>query len=84
VVPAPLPELRFPPNMATMTTWEYTTSVLTHGFMGRHSGELDRSEFQAELTRLGADGWELATVMFDIPLNREKDGHLLVFKRRVD
>ena len=67
-----------------MTTWEYTTSVLTHGFMGRHSEELDRSEFEAELMRLGSDGWELATVMFDIALNSEKDGHLLVFKRRID
>jgi hypothetical protein len=27
---------------------------------------------------------KLATVMFDIALNREQDGHLLVFKRRVD
>ena len=70
--------------MATMTTWEYTTSVLNHGFMGRHRDELDRSEFEAELARLGAEGWELATVMFDIALNREQDGHLLVFKRRVD
>jgi hypothetical protein len=45
-----------------MTTWEYTTTVITHGFMGRQSDELDRGKFQEELSRLGADGWELATV----------------------
>lgn len=44
-----------------MTSWEYTTTVITHGFMGRQSDELDRGKFQEELSRLGADGWELAT-----------------------
>lgn len=67
-----------------MTTWDYTTTVVTHGFMGRKSDELDRQEFQAELGRLGAEGWELATVLLDVNLHREKDGHVLVFKRRVD
>jgi hypothetical protein len=67
-----------------MTTWDYTTSVITHGFMGRKSDELHRDEFQKELTRLGAEGWELATVFLDVNLHREKDGHVLVFKRRVD
>jgi hypothetical protein len=28
-------------DTATMTTSEYTTSVLNHGFMGRHREELD-------------------------------------------
>ena len=67
-----------------MTTWEYTTTVITHGFMGRHSDELDRNEFQGELSGLGAEGWELAAVFLDVGLHREKDGHMLVFKRRVD
>ena len=67
-----------------MTTWEYTTTLITHGFMGRKSDELDRPEFEEELSRLGADGWELATVFLDVNLHREKDGHVLVFKRRVD
>jgi Domain of unknown function (DUF4177) len=60
---------------------EYTTSVLTHGFMGRHREEVARAELEEELNRLGADGWELSHVFFDLALQGEKDGHLLVFKR---
>ena len=41
-----------------MSTWEYTTTVITHGFMGRQSDELDREKFQEELSRLGAEGWD--------------------------
>jgi hypothetical protein len=67
-----------------MTTWDYTTSAITHGFMGRKSDELDRQELEAELNRLGAEGWEFATAFLDVNLHREKDGHVLVFKRRVD
>ncbi len=33
---------------------------------------------------LGAEGWELATVLLDVNLHREKDGHVILFKRRVD
>jgi hypothetical protein len=65
-----------------MTTWDYTTTAITHGFMGRKSDELDRQELEAELNRLGAEGFELATVFLDVNLHREKDGHVLVFKRR--
>ncbi|MCP9491977.1 MAG: hypothetical protein MSC31_19190 [Solirubrobacteraceae bacterium MAG38_C4-C5] len=36
-----------------MTAWEYTTTVITHGFMGRQSDELDREKFQEELSRSG-------------------------------
>ena len=67
-----------------MTRWEYTTSVITHGFLGRKSDELDRQEFEQALQALGAEGWELATVFLDVDLHREKNGHVLVFKRRVD
>jgi hypothetical protein len=67
-----------------MITWDYTTTVITHGFMGRKSDELDRQEFETELNRLGAEGFELATVFRDQNLHREKDGHVLVFKRRSD
>lgn len=67
-----------------MATWEYTTSVITHGFLGRKEEELDRQEFEASLAELGADGWELATVFLDVSLHREKDGHVLVFKRYVE
>jgi hypothetical protein len=67
-----------------MTTWDYTTTAITHGFMGRKSDELDRGEFETELNRLGAEGFELATVLLDVNLHHEKDGHVLVFKRRVE
>lgn len=67
-----------------MTTWNYTTTTITHGFMGRKSDELDRQELEVELNRLGAEGWELATVLLDTNLHREKDGHVVLFKRRVD
>lgn len=65
-----------------MSNYEYTTSVITHGFLGRKEDELDRAELEQELNRLGAEGWELAMVMPDMALHREKDGHLLLFKRR--
>ncbi len=61
--------------------WEYTTTVMTHGFMGRHKEEIKRSDIEAELNRLGAEGWELANIFFEVNLQGEKDGHLLVFKR---
>lgn len=67
-----------------MTTWDYTTIAITHGFMGRKSDELDRNELESELNRLGAEGWELAATFLDVNLHREKDGHVLVLKRRVD
>ena len=67
-----------------MTTWEYTTTVITHGFMGRQAEELNREDLERSLTELGAEGWELATAFLDVNLHHEKDGHVLVFKRRVD
>jgi hypothetical protein len=67
-----------------VTTWDYTTTVITHGFLGRKEEELDRSELEKNLNELGEQGWELATVFLDASLHREKDGHVLVFKRRHD
>jgi Domain of unknown function (DUF4177) len=64
-----------------MTRYEYATSVITHGFLGRKEEELDREELERELNRMGAEGWELVRVMTDMALHREKDGHLLLFKR---
>jgi hypothetical protein len=61
---------------------EYTTTVVTHGFMGRNKDELKRSDLESELNKFGAEGWELAHIFFDVALQREKDGHLLVFKRQ--
>lgn len=66
-----------------MAKWEYTTSVITHGFMGRQSDELNREEFETSMNTLGEEGWELATAFLDANLHREKDGHVLVFKRWV-
>ena len=66
-----------------MGQWEYTTSVITHGFMGRQSDELNRKELEKSLNELGVQGWELATAFLDTELHREKDGHVLVFKRWV-
>jgi hypothetical protein len=65
-----------------MSTYEYTTSVITHGFLGRKEEELDREELERELNRMGADGWELVKVMSDVALHGEKDGHVLLFKRQ--
>jgi len=66
-----------------MAAFEYTTTVLTHGFLGRKSEELDRGEFERALNERGADGWELEKVLTDMALHGEKDGHVLVFKRPV-
>src|SRR6476646_9376150 len=38
-----------------MPHYEYTTEVLTHGFLGRKEEELDRQEFQERLNALGAE-----------------------------
>jgi hypothetical protein len=62
---------------------EYTTAVMTHGFMGVHKGEINRTELEAQLTAKGSEGWELLHVWFDQKLQKEKDGHLLIFKREV-
>ena len=66
-----------------MPGYEYTTTVITHGFLGRKEEELDRKEFEAALNEYGAQGWELEKVLTEMGLHREKDGHVLVFKRAV-
>lgn len=63
--------------------WEYTTLVLTGGFMGRHKEELNRPAFDAQLDALGKQGYELCWVLMDQALQHEKDGHVLIFKRRL-
>ncbi len=65
-----------------MSTYEYRTSVITHGFLGRKEEELDRGKLEEEMNRMGAEGWELVTVLIDTALHHEKDGHVLLFKRR--
>ena len=65
-----------------MSTYEYSTSVITHGFLGRKEEELDREAFERELNRMGAEGWELVKVITGIALHGEKNGHVLLFKRQ--
>ncbi|HLM10393.1 MAG TPA: DUF4177 domain-containing protein [Thermoleophilaceae bacterium] len=67
-----------------MTTWDYKTTVITHGLLGRKEDELDREEFEKAMNELGAEGYEFATAFLDVALHHEKDGHVLVFKRRRD
>ena len=64
-----------------MPASEYTTAVITHGLMGRKSDEVDREELQKVLSAHGAEGWELDKLLLDTAFHREKDGHLLIFKR---
>jgi hypothetical protein len=66
-----------------MASYEYRTEVITHGFLGRKDEELDRKEFEERLNALGAEGWEFEKILTDMALHREKDGHLLIFKRAV-
>jgi hypothetical protein len=63
------------------TSFEYTTTVITHGFLGRKDEELDRKALEKELNQMGAQGWELVKVLTHTALHGEKDGHLLLFKR---
>ncbi len=64
-----------------MVPFEYTTSVITHGLMGRKEDELDREQLDQALNEFGAQGWELVKVLLHQNLHHEKDGHLLIFKR---
>ena len=64
-----------------MNRYEYVTSVITHGLLGRKGDEIDRVELERELNRMGSEGWELVRVMTDVALHGEKDGHLLLLKR---
>jgi hypothetical protein len=64
-----------------MPAYEYTTAAITHGLMGRKSDEVDRSELEKLLNEHGANGWQLDKLVLDVNLHREKDGHLLIFKR---
>ncbi len=67
-----------------MTKWDYKTIVMTHGFMGIHKEELDRAEFERHLDELGQQGYDLTWVLLDQKLHKEKDGHVLIFKRPVE
>ena len=64
-----------------MSKFEYTSTVITHGFLGRKDEELDREELMKSLNEMGGQGWELVKVLTTMALHNEKDGHLLLFKR---
>src|SRR3954452_5326737 len=55
--------------MARMPGYQYTTVVMTHGFMGRKSDELDREEFERNLNEMGAQGWELERVLLECSIS---------------
>jgi hypothetical protein len=61
--------------------WDYKTIVLTGGFLGRHKEELNRPEFEKSLDALGREGFELCWILTEQALQKEKDGHVLIFKR---
>lgn len=61
--------------------WEYKTVVIEHGFMGWRREEIDRRALDAELERLGAEGWELVEVFLNQRIRGQRGGHLMLFKR---
>jgi len=64
-----------------MANWEYRTTVITHGLMGRKEDELDREALDTLLAEHGSEKWELVKVLLQQNLHNEKDGHVLIFKR---
>jgi len=63
----------------TMEMYEYKTEVLTSVF-GRDKMRLN--ELDETLSDSGRQGWELVSLTMNANIKGEKDGHLLVFKRR--
>ena len=61
--------------------WEYKTVVLEQGFMGWRSEQVDRRALDAELERLGSEGWELVHVFLNQRIRGQRGGHLMLFKR---
>jgi hypothetical protein len=64
-----------------MQQWDYKTVVLTGGFMGRHKEELNRPALEKQLDELDNEEFELCWVLPEQQLQKEKDGHVLIFKR---
>ncbi len=78
---AGLNDLHDPHKVVSVQQWDYKTIVLTGGFMGRHKEELDRPALEKQLDELGGQGFELCWVLPEQTLQKEKDGHVLIFKR---
>jgi hypothetical protein len=66
-----------------MPRYEYTTDVISHGLLGGKENELDRAELERRLNAHGAVGWELESLVRDVALQNEQDGHLLIFRREL-
>jgi hypothetical protein len=66
-----------------MSAFEYTTTVITHGLLGRNREEIDPGKLTEALNEYGAQGWELEKVLAGQAIHGGKDGHLLIFKREL-
>ena len=64
-----------------MSAYEYTTTVITHGLMGRKGDEIDPAALTETLNQYGAEGWQLDKILVDQAIHHGKDGHLVIFKR---
>jgi hypothetical protein len=70
-----------PFSFQAVRQWDYKTIVVTGGVKGRHKHELNRPTLQRQLDELGTQGFELCWVLPAQQLQKEKDGHVLIFKR---
>ena len=61
-----------------MPSFEYKTDVLT-SMVGEE--KLRLGDLEDSLDEHGKDGWELATLVPNVNIQRGKDGDLLIFKR---
>ncbi|MSO42323.1 MAG: DUF4177 domain-containing protein [Solirubrobacterales bacterium] len=61
-----------------MPSFEYKTDVLT-SIVGEE--KLRLGDLENSLNDHGKDGWELATLVPNVNIQRGKDGDLLIYKR---
>ena len=61
-----------------MPGFEYTTDVLS-SIIGEE--KLRLGDLEDSLEKHGEEGWELATLVPNVNIQRGKDGDLLIFKR---
>ncbi len=61
-----------------MPKFEYTTETLT-SMVGED--KLQMGDLEKSLEKHGDEGWELATVLLNVNIQRGKDGDLLIYKR---
>ena len=62
--------------------WDYHVEVITHS-MGFRGDKLKVSDLEKRLDELGRQGFELAAARWDADLSGQRDGHMLIFKRRI-